>query len=171
MSYINIALNITRTLYEGDMVSVHIMIMESRPVDPGSIQGNHRPTSFITIKHRTRANDILCKIENYYPYRRFSSQKPYHTNVSDVPRSLQSGVSTIQTVVLTADVFQLSLSTSLTRVTKSYLLALGTTQITNTMSISSQTALSTSTRWLAAHIMHAWLFILERYHGTNSVIT
>ena len=35
----------------------------------------------------------------------FSSQKPYYTNVYDVPRSLQSWVSTIQTVVLTADVF------------------------------------------------------------------
>jgi len=27
----------------------------------------------------------------------FSSQKPYYTNVSDVPRSLQNWVSTIQT--------------------------------------------------------------------------
>ena len=33
--------------------------------------------------------------------------KMIYTNVSDVPRSLQSWVSTIQTVVLTADVFQL----------------------------------------------------------------
>ena len=32
----------------------------------------------------------------------------YYANVSDVPRSLQSWVSTIQTVVLTADVFQLN---------------------------------------------------------------
>ena len=38
---------------------------------------------------------------------RTSLQKPYYTNVSDVPRSLQSWVSTIHTVVLTADVFQL----------------------------------------------------------------
>ena len=37
--------------------------MESRPVDPGSIQGSHRPISFIRIKHRTRADDILCKTE------------------------------------------------------------------------------------------------------------
>ena len=29
----------------------------------GSIQGSHRRTSFIRIKHRTRANDILCKTE------------------------------------------------------------------------------------------------------------
>ena len=34
-------------------------------------------------------------------------QKPAYTNVSDVPRSLRSWVSTIQTVVLTADDFQL----------------------------------------------------------------
>ena len=79
-------------------------VMENRPVDPGSIQRSHRPLSFIRIKHRTRANDILCKTESY---RTFSPQKPYYTNVSDVPRSLQSLVSTIQTVVLTADVCQL----------------------------------------------------------------
>ena len=29
------------------------------PVDPGSIQGSHRPISFIRIKHRTRSNDHL----------------------------------------------------------------------------------------------------------------
>ena len=29
--------------------------------DPGSIQGSHRPISFM-IKHRTRADDILCKL-------------------------------------------------------------------------------------------------------------
>ena len=33
--------------------------MENRPVDPGSIQGSHRPISFIRIKHRTDANDLL----------------------------------------------------------------------------------------------------------------
>ena len=38
-------------------VSVHRMVMENRPVDPGSIQGSHRPISFIRIKDRTRAND------------------------------------------------------------------------------------------------------------------
>ena len=83
------------------------MVMENRPVDPGSIQGSHRPISFIRMKHRTRANDILCKTEYWQSYCKFSSQKPYYTNVYDVPRSLQSWVSTIQTVVLTADVFQL----------------------------------------------------------------
>ena len=37
----------------------------------------------------------------------YSKLKPYSANASDVPRSLQSWVSTIQRVVLTADVFQL----------------------------------------------------------------
>ena len=43
----NIVLNIIPTLYEGSIVSVHRMVMENRPVDPGSIQGSHRPISFI----------------------------------------------------------------------------------------------------------------------------
>ena len=73
--------------------------------------GGHRPISFIRIKHRTRANDF-CKTEYWQSYRRFSSQKTYYTNVSDVPRSLQSRVSTIQTVVLTAYVFQLFIKTT-----------------------------------------------------------
>ena len=38
------------------MVSVHRIVIESRPVDPGSIRGSHRPISFIRVKHRTRAN-------------------------------------------------------------------------------------------------------------------
>ena len=42
------------------------MVMENRPVDPGSIQGSHRPISFIRIKHRTRANDNLCKCLMYH---------------------------------------------------------------------------------------------------------
>ena len=33
------------TLYEGYIVSVHRMVMENRHVDPGSIQGSHRPIS------------------------------------------------------------------------------------------------------------------------------
>ena len=36
------------------IVSVHRMVMENRPVDPGSIQGSHRPISFIRIKQNTR---------------------------------------------------------------------------------------------------------------------
>ena len=63
MSYINIVLNIIPTLHEGYIVSVHRMVMENRPVDPGSIEGNHRPISFMRTKHRTRENDILCKTE------------------------------------------------------------------------------------------------------------
>ena len=58
-----IVLNIIPTLYEGYIVSVHRMVMESRPVDLGSIQGSHRPIFFIKIKHRTRADDTLCKPE------------------------------------------------------------------------------------------------------------
>ena len=49
--------------YEGYIVSVHRMVMENRPVDPGIIQGSHRPISFIRIKHGTRANDFLYKTE------------------------------------------------------------------------------------------------------------
>ena len=41
MSYIHIVLNMITTLYEGYIVSVHRMVMEIRPVDPGSIQGSH----------------------------------------------------------------------------------------------------------------------------------
>ena len=63
MSYINIVLNIIPTLYEGYVVSVHRMVMENRPVDPGNIQGSHRPISFIRIKPRIRTDDILCKTE------------------------------------------------------------------------------------------------------------
>ena len=42
------------------------MVTENRPVDPGSIQGSDRPISFIRIKHRTRANDNLCKCLMYH---------------------------------------------------------------------------------------------------------
>ena len=59
MSYNNIVHNIIPTLYEGYIVSVHRMVMENRPVDPGSIQGSHRPISFIRIKNRKRANEFL----------------------------------------------------------------------------------------------------------------
>ena len=59
MSYNNIVHNIIPTLYEGYIVSVHRMVMENCPVDPGSIQGSHRPISFTRIKHITRTNDIF----------------------------------------------------------------------------------------------------------------
>ena len=35
------------------------MVVENRPVDPGSIQGSHRPISFIRIKHE-HARTIFC---------------------------------------------------------------------------------------------------------------
>ena len=40
-----------------------LMAMENRPVDADSIQGSHRPISFIRIKRRTRGDDIVCKTE------------------------------------------------------------------------------------------------------------
>ena len=58
-----LGVNIIPAVYEGYIVSVHRMVMENRPVDPGSIQGSLRPISFIRIKHKTRADDILCKTE------------------------------------------------------------------------------------------------------------
>ena len=60
MSYNNIVLNVIPTLYEGYIVSVHRMVMENRPVDPGSFQGSHRPISFMRIKH---ARTIFCETE------------------------------------------------------------------------------------------------------------
>ena len=85
-------LNIVPTLYEGYIVSVHRMVMENRPVDPGSIQGSHRPISFIRIEHRTRANDILCKTEyciNNHIVRLVHKKhtSKYYTNASDVGRT------------------------------------------------------------------------------------
>ena len=62
MSYDNIVLNIVPTLYEGYIVSMHRMVMENRPVDPGSIQGSHRPISLTRIKNRTRLNDFFVKL-------------------------------------------------------------------------------------------------------------
>ena len=58
MSYIITVLNIIPTLYEGYLASVHRMVIENRPVDPGRIQGSHRPTSFMRTKYTTRANDL-----------------------------------------------------------------------------------------------------------------
>ena len=63
MSNNNIVLKIIPTLYEGYIISVHIMVMENRPVDPGSIHGSHRPMSFIRIKHRTRANNFFLFVK------------------------------------------------------------------------------------------------------------
>ena len=41
------------TLYEGDIVSVHRIVMENRPVDPGSIQGSKSPTTYILHNDKT----------------------------------------------------------------------------------------------------------------------
>ena len=71
-------------------MSVHRTVMENRPVDPGSIQGSHRPVSFIRMKHRTRANDFvkLC-INNHVVGLVHKNHTRYYTNVSDMPSSLK----------------------------------------------------------------------------------
>ena len=48
------------------------MVMENRPVDPGSIQGS-RPT-YIFQKDKTAHGKDFCETDSYG---RFSSQKPY----------------------------------------------------------------------------------------------
>ena len=66
MSYNNIVLNIIPTLYEDYIVSVHRMVMEIRLVDPGSIQGSHRPISFIRIKQNARTiSFVKLSINNH----------------------------------------------------------------------------------------------------------
>ena len=91
MLYNNIVIHTIPTLYGGYIVSVHRMVMENRPVDPGSTQGSHRPISLIRIKHKTCTNDLscvpyqvifyFCETEYSSPYRRFSSQKPYFSSI------------------------------------------------------------------------------------------
>ena len=51
--------------------------MENRPVDPGSIQGSHRPISFIRNKHTTRVSilQVLRSINNHIV--RLVHKKPY----------------------------------------------------------------------------------------------
>ena len=66
MSRNNIMLNTVSTLYAGYLVSVHRMVTENRPVDPGSIQGSHRPVSFMRINYRTRANALRKNGETEY---------------------------------------------------------------------------------------------------------
>ena len=61
------------------------------------------------------ARTIFCVKLSINHIVRLVPQKPYYTNVSDVPRSLQSWVWTIHTVVLTADVFQLFTKTKWNR--------------------------------------------------------
>ena len=84
------------------------MVMENRPVDPGSIYGSHRPISFIRTRHRTRADDILCKtdysINNHivglvHKKHIIRMSLMYH---ADCKVEFQP----FKTVVLTAEVFQ-----------------------------------------------------------------
>ena len=73
-----------------------LMVIETRPVDPGSTQGSHRPISFIREKYRTRADDICVKLSiNNHIVGLVNRNHSYYTNASDVRRSLQSWVSTI----------------------------------------------------------------------------
>ena len=73
-----------------------LMVIETRPVDPGSTQGSHRPISFIRKKYRTRADDICVKLSiNNHIVGLVNRNHSYYTNASDVRRSLQSWVSNI----------------------------------------------------------------------------
>ena len=65
--------------------------MENRPVDPGSIQGSHRPKEDKTylVEHTRTIFRVKLSITNHIVRLR-TPQKPYYTNVPDVPRSLQS---------------------------------------------------------------------------------
>ena len=55
--------------------------MENRTVDPGSIQGSHRPISFTRIKYTTRRERACVKVVklsiNHIIIVSFSSQTPY----------------------------------------------------------------------------------------------
>ena len=98
------------------VVSLFLPWYSSLPVQQHTINNNN-VLVFLGLcrvyTSRLRCDDLyicvtkLLILQLYNSYRRFSSQKPYYTNVADVPRSLQSWASTIQTVALTADVFQL----------------------------------------------------------------
>ena len=74
-------------------MNVHRMVMEDRHVDPG-IQGSHRPISFIRTKHTwylvEHARTIFCVKLSINNHIVGLVHKKHYTNVSDVPRSLQS---------------------------------------------------------------------------------
>ena len=91
--------------------------MENRPVDPGSIQGSHRPISFIRIKHRTHAIVFFVKLSLNDHVVGLVRKKHiiqtclmYHAackvEFQPCKRSYSQLTFTIRTVVLTADVFQ-----------------------------------------------------------------
>ena len=102
MSYIHIVLNITPTLYEGCYIVE--WVLENRPVDPGSIQGSHRPISFM-IKHSTRADDILCKTEENNHLGLVEKKHIIRTCLM-YHAACKVGFQPFKQVVLTADVFQ-----------------------------------------------------------------
>ena len=68
MLYNNVKLNIIYSLYAGYTVSAHIIFMENRLVDPGSVEGNHRPYVLHEDKiHNTRERPCEnCETEYYY---------------------------------------------------------------------------------------------------------
>ena len=61
MPYINIVLNIIPTLYEGCIVSVHRMVMENRPVDPGPSMSLYRCLT-VTIVYLVQSIIAACVI-------------------------------------------------------------------------------------------------------------
>ena len=101
-------LNIILTLYEGYMVSVHTLVIENRPVDPGSIQGSHRPISFM-IKHRTRADDICVKLSINKHIVCFVHKNHIIRTCLMYHAASKVEFRPFKQMVLTADVFQLPL--------------------------------------------------------------
>ena len=49
---------------EGYIVSVHRMVMENRPVDPGSIQASHRPIYSLQVTIKT---NLLAELKHQAP--------------------------------------------------------------------------------------------------------
>ena len=58
MSCNGIILTIVPTPYAGIVESVHRIAIKNHPVAPDSIQGSRQPISAMSIKYRTRANDL-----------------------------------------------------------------------------------------------------------------
>ena len=106
MSYLHIVLYIIPNLIEGCIVSVPILVMENRPVDPGSIQGSHRPISFmINIEHARTIFCVKLSINNHivglvHKIRIIRTCLMYHA-------ACKVEFQPFKQVVLTADVFQL----------------------------------------------------------------
>ena len=109
----NIVLNIIPTLHEG--YQVYSISAHNGYGKSSCWPWQHPGGSPTYILHNDKTQEtrehFFVKLSTW-----FSSHKPCYKwnrintsneNVSDVPRSLQSWVSTIQTAVLTADVFQL----------------------------------------------------------------